>query len=114
MRSVKKIAIFSFTWLALALLAWLVFLHRQPQSIWEWLFVLILGPPVYVILSIIGNGVGAVFHSLPGIRHAEAAVERETASERFSVVRIVVYLGEAFVLLAFVGAIYWLVKTLLG
>ena len=109
----KKVATFSLIWLGLALLAWWLFLWRAPESVWEWLFVLILGPPVYLILSIIGEAIAAAFHSLPGIRHVEAAVERETAGERFSGARIVVYLGTMLVFLAFVGAIYWIVKTLL-
>jgi len=110
----KKMATFSLIWLALTLLAWFVFLHRVPQSLWEWLFVIVVAPPAYLFLEAIGQGAGKLFHSLPGVRHVENYVERKTAGEKFSALRILCYLGTFLLFIALGFGIYRLVTAFAG
>jgi succinate dehydrogenase/fumarate reductase cytochrome b subunit len=69
-----------------------------------------LGSPAYLLFEVIGQGIAALFHSLPGIRHVEGYVERRTAGERFSVLRVAAHLGTMLLFIALGGGIYWLVK----
>jgi hypothetical protein len=74
-------------WLGLAAMS-LWFLGVWPRTAVGWLLVLALGPFVAFFLQVAGEMIGNAFSSLPGIQHADCVVERRTASQKFSGLRI--------------------------
>ena len=85
-------------WLVLAAMS-LWFLGVWPRTALGWLLVLALGPLIALLLDAVGEMLGNAFASLPGIRHADLAVERRTASEPLSGVRVAYYLLRALLIL---------------
>jgi hypothetical protein len=93
-------------WLVLAGLA-LWFLGVWPRSAIAWLLVLGLGPVLFLLIDaaseLMGNAIGA----LPGVRQANAAIERRTAHQHVSISRIVYHLARVLLILIPVVLAFW-------
>jgi hypothetical protein len=98
-------------WLAMVAMAWLFFLRRLPESIIEWLLLVLAGPPAFFLLSIASDALGTLLHSLPGIRHAETYAETRTSGKSISGLRILVYLVTTLVATGIIIVVSWLVRT---
>lgn len=116
MKKPKPIVIGGITWLAV--IALLLFSLRLgglwPRSAVAWLLVFVLGPLIFLVYEILGGAVGELIDRLPGIRHLDGAVERRTATERFSGLRILYYLVRFLVLLLPIGLLAWWIKNAAG
>jgi hypothetical protein len=83
-----------------------------PRTILAWALVLGLGPVIFILVEGLGELGGEAIANLPGIRHADRAVERHTARERFSSVRIAYCLLRFLILMLLIGlALWWLADT---
>jgi hypothetical protein len=98
-------------WLAMTGLAWLFLLRRLPESVTEWILLLLAGAPAFFLVSVVGEFLGALLHSLPGIRHAEAYAEARTSGQSISGLRVFVYLVTTLVATGIVVAVSWLIRT---
>ena len=107
----KKIASFAALWLAFVALAWLCFLRRVPQSPLEWLLLLLAGPPVFILASMIGEVIGEAYKRLPGIRHLHTFTERRTVGQKLSGLRVLVYLFTTLIGVALIIVASWLWRT---
>jgi hypothetical protein len=97
-------------WLCLAGFAWLAFFRRMPVSLQDWLWLLFLGLPAFLLASLVGELIGNAFHSLPGIRQAERYAESRARDAQFSILRVGVYLITTLLSLALLAGIVWFAR----
>jgi hypothetical protein len=110
----RVLAVGTLLWLGLAPIS-LVWLGLWPRTLIAWLLVLMFGPALLVILEGVGELGGEVISRLPGIRHADGAIERRTRGKSVSGVRIGYYLARALILaVPFVLIVWWVVGKLSG
>lgn len=109
----RKLLSFIAGWLVFAGLAGWALLPWVPDSALKWMLLIVVGPPAYLLLTLIGDALGEGFNHLPGIRQGNASVERRTQGRGFSFLRIGWYLLTGlFGIALFVGGI-WVVRTYL-
>ena len=110
----KRMRVFSFVliWLALAALAayYLFGSEFNDSSLLQWALIVTLGPPAVVILQGLGDWLGELFNKLPGVRAGNAYVERRTARESLSGLRVLWYLLTSLLAIAIVVGATWLVR----
>ncbi len=75
-----------------------VWLGIWPRTLVAWLLVLVLGPVLLLILDAAGELAGEVISRLPGVWHADKAIERRTRWKTVSGIRIGYYLTRALIL----------------
>jgi hypothetical protein len=78
-----------------------------PRTALAWVLVLGFGPIVFALATGLGDGLGETIAKLPGIRHADRAVERRTAHEALSATRIGYYLLRLLILLPPLVLVWW-------
>ena len=78
-----------------------------PRTTLAWVLVLGFGPLVFALVTGVAEVLGAAIAKLPGIRHADSAVERRTAHEALSATRIGYYLVRLLVLLPPLVLVGW-------
>lgn len=81
------------------------------RPLWQWLLVLVLGPPVLFVLQLAGEALGELFQRLPGVRHGNEYVERRTSGRSLSGMRVLWYLLTGLLACALVAGVTWLVRT---
>jgi hypothetical protein len=108
----KKIAGFLAVWFVFVAMYWLYFLRRAPESLSEWLFLLLAGPPAFILISLVAEGLGEAYKRLPGVRHLHAFAERRTVGQETSGLRILVYLITTLIAVAVVIFATWLWRLL--
>ena len=84
-------------WFGLAAVSF-VWLGLWPRTLVAWLLVLVLGPLLLFTLDGAGELAGEMLSRLPGIRHADGAIERRTKGKRVSGIRIGYYLARTLIL----------------
>ena len=94
-------------WVGLVFLVWLAWLPHLPQKPSEWLLLLLIGPPAYVLLALVGEALGLGFRALPGVRHLHRFAERRTETRSFSWLRVLAYLCTTLLALSILGAVAW-------
>jgi len=104
----KKIAWFLAIWLTFAAMFWLWFLRRVPESLVEWLLILLAGPPAFLLASLVGEAAGEGYKRLPGVKHLHAFAERRTVGQQVSGLRIVVHLCTTLIAIGLVILLTWL------
>ena len=96
------------SWIAMAGAALWLF-GIWPRTTLAWVFVFGLSPIVFVLVTGLGEVLGEALAKLPGVRHADSAVERRTAHQALSATRIGYYLVRLLVLLPpFIVVGWWL------
>jgi len=93
-------------WIVAAAMS-LWFLGVWPRSLTGWLCVLAVGPVAFCVLAALSEVIGEAIGALPGIRHADRAVERRTLAEAISGTRVVYYLLRSLVILAPIIVLSW-------
>ena len=81
-----------------------------PHTPLAWLLVLGFGPLLFALVTGLAEMLGATVAKLPGIRHADSAVEHRTANETLSTRRVGYYLLRLLVLVPPLVLIWWWVE----
>ena len=82
----------------------------MPSTGTQWLLLLVLGAPAFVILSVVGDVVGEAFNRLPGIRQGNEYVERRTRRVATSGTRIYWHLFTLLFSIALILCIAWVAQ----
>ena len=85
----------------------LLFLGVWPKSTTGWLCVLAVGPIAFFVLLAVSELIGAVIGAVPGIRHADRAIERRTLGEAVSGTRVAYLFVRFLILLVPVLLLAW-------
>jgi hypothetical protein len=78
-----------------------------PRTPLAWELVLGFGPIVFALVTSLGEMLGGAIAKLPGVRHADRAVERRTAQEALSATRIGYYLLRLLMILPALVLVWW-------
>lgn len=98
-------------WLALAALAGYALWAFEPEGLVKWLLYAVAVPPLYLVFSAAGELLAEAFARLPGIRHGNQFIERRTAGQSTSGLRILWYLFTMLLLIGIVVGLTWLYRT---
>jgi hypothetical protein len=110
----KKLSIsLLLVWLLVGLAAAYALWAFQPQGVAKWLLYLLAGPPLYLLLSGVGEFLGDAYSRLPGIRQGNEFIERRTASRSLSWFRVLWYLFTSLLAIGAVISATWLYRTYL-
>jgi hypothetical protein len=105
---VRVLVVGSIIWIVTAAMS-LWFFGVWPRTAVGWVLVLGLGPIGLLLLVALGDFVSDAIGSLPGVRQADVAVERQTAGRQFSGTRVAYYLVRSLLLLIpIVFVLLWL------
>ena len=107
----KKLVGFVGAWTALAVAVALSVPFKQLNSVGEWLLLVVIGPPAYLLVTALGELAGEAFGCLPGVKQSNAFIERSTKGKRISFIRIIWYLAMSLIVMALVLAITWAVRA---
>lgn len=100
-------------WLLVGLAAAYAVWAFQPQGPAKWLLYLLAGPPLYLLLSAFGELLGLAYLKVPGVRQGNEFIERRTASQSLSGVRVLWYLLTSLLAIGIVLVAAWLYRTYL-
>jgi len=110
MRIIPTYLILVVVWLVLAAIAYVEFGVR-PKSSLGWTGLIILGPPAWITLQAIGEGIGGLFGRVTGLDNIRERIARKTQGKGFSGLRIGWLLFEMLLFLCVtlgVGALFGL------
>jgi hypothetical protein len=96
---VEKFAIVVVLWIFGALM-FFVNTGAFPQTGIGWLMFVVIGPPLYLAMEVLGEALFHGLRALPGIRTLHARVESAAAGKRFSWTRVGYGVLSALVLVA--------------
>jgi len=102
----KNVIAWVVLWVVLAGMS-LWFFRVWPKDVIAWLCVLTLGPIAFFVFLALEGLADEMIAAIPGFRRADRNIERRTASESFSVVRIVYYLVRSLAILVPILLLYW-------
>lgn len=100
-------------WLLVGLAAAYALWAFQPQGAAKWFLFVLAAPPLYLLLSGVGELLGEAYSELPGIRQGNEFIERRTASRPVSGLRVLWYLFTSLLAIGTVVAAAWLYRTYL-
>ena len=108
----KGVLKFGVLWLLIAAAAvfFLFGFNLTGRPLWQWLMVLVVGPPALLMLQATGELLGELFQRIPGIRHGNEYVERKAQGRSTSGTRIAWYLLTMLIACALVAGITWLIR----
>jgi hypothetical protein len=111
----KAILKFVSLWLLVAVVAgfFLFGFKLNERPAWHWLLLLVAGPPLVLLLQVVGEGLGELFNRLPGVRQGNDYVEYKAQGNPVSGLRIAWYLLTGLIACALVVGTTWLIRTYL-
>ena len=83
-------------------------LGLRPTSPLQWIGLVALGPIAVLLYIAVADWIGDGIAGLPGIQHARAYIDKITAGQRFSPLRIAYGVLEALLLVLVVVGAFWL------
>lgn len=108
----KKLAIWLLlAWLLLALVSGYVLWAFQPQGPTKWALFLVAGPPLYLLLTGVGELLGKAYARFPGIRQGNELIDRRTAGRSLSMLRVLWYLFTGLLTIGIMLTAAWLYRT---